>query len=171
MRKLFGGLAALVLAISLSACGGSGSGGPTTVGDNHNITVDGTHGLAAMIDAGHYGWTNSDVNDANFKITPTKRDEVMALVSFNRNISSENAVAEMKARGLRPANLDECLAYGATIADTGSIHPIICLGQSTQFDDDREVPGLWVGSGTWGLHLDHWDVGWDSDYRFLAVRA
>jgi hypothetical protein len=171
MRKLFGGLAALVLAISLSACGGSGSGGPTTVGDNHTITVDGMHGLAAMIDAGHYGWTNSDVNDANFKITPAKRDEVMALVSFNRNISSENAVAEMKARGLRPANLDECLAYGATIADTGSIHPIICLGQSAQIGGDREVPDLWDDRGTWELILAFWDNDWGSDCRFLAVRA
>jgi hypothetical protein len=168
MRKLFGAAIALAFSLTLAACGSSGSG-PTIVGSDHHVTVDGTKGLAAMIDAGHFDWVNDSIS-GNFAVAPQKRDETMVLVSFNRSISSENAVAEMNARHLRPANLAECLAFGASIADTRSDEPIVCLGQSAQVDGGRSVPGLWGDGGVWRLDLSWWDHVWLSDYRFLAVR-
>ena len=177
MRKLFGGLAVLVLAFTLTACGGNT--GPTTVGTPHTITVDDTQSLTALIDAGHYDSVNDDINSTNFSITGKgKRDEQMVLVSFNRSISSEDADAGIRARGYRPANLDECLAYGASLAkarqDFGLAPPnywIVCLGQSAQVDGYRNVPELWSHGSDWGLGRNRWDGDWRSDGRFLAVRT
>jgi hypothetical protein len=159
MHKLFSGIAALVLAAALSACGG-GNSGPTTIGAAHTITVDDTQGLATLIDAGHYDSVNDDIA-ANFALTGKgKHDESMVLVSFNRDISSEDADAGMRARGLRPANLDECLAYGAALAKARQDYDlappsywIVCLGQSAQVVGDRDVPGLWSFGSDWCLDL------------------
>lgn len=177
MRKWLGGLAALVLAVSLGACGGSS--GPTTVKSVGQVTVDDTIGLAPLIDLGHYDIVNSDINAANFSLTGKgTKSEAMVLVAFNRSISSEDADAGIRARGFRPANLDECLAYGAALAkarQTYDLGPpnywIVCLGQSAQVGGSRLVPGLWGGRGRWRLDLSSWVGVWSSGSRFLAVRT
>ncbi len=177
MRTLFSGIAALVLAFTLGACGDSS--GPTTIQSVGQITVDGTQNRSQAIFLGRYDWANSNINDANFPAHPQGiRAEAMVLVAFNRSISSENADAEIRARGFRAANLDECLAYGAAVARARGIYnlappsnPIVCLGQSAQVDGNRCVPGFWSGFGYWRLDLGRWASDWRSDFRFLAART
>ncbi|MDO8407686.1 MAG: hypothetical protein Q7S95_00405 [bacterium] len=176
IRRHCGLVAVLFFSLAVAACGDSER---TEVGPDHIITVDGTKTLGQMVDAGHYDSINRSINATNFPIeNKGKRDKVMVLVSFNRDVSSENAVDEMKARNLRPAVLDECLAYGAAIAkvyqDYGLGAPtgwIACLGQSTVVDGGRFVPELWRDVFSNGmLRLDLWFGVWPSGSHFLAVR-
>ncbi|MEJ0053462.1 MAG: hypothetical protein WDN10_01905 [bacterium] len=173
-RSISGAIAALLLAFTLGACGG-GSGKT----ENRQITVDSTQSHEKMIAAGHYDWVNDAITATAFPVQgKTKRVETMVIVSFNRSISSKTAVDEMRAHSLRPANLEECLAYGAALAknrrdfDLGPpTYWTVCLGQSAQVGGDRYVPILWRGvGGRWGLGLRYWDGVWGSGNLFLAVR-
>jgi hypothetical protein len=172
--NFFGALVAF--ALTLSGCGSSD--GPTTLSQDRIVTVEAEQTLATRIDAGKY----DSVNDAilpNFKsdaiVAPYEAK--LVVISFNRSISSENAEAEMKARGLRPANLNECLAYGAAIAKARAGFDLqapnywtVCLGSSTNIYGRRVVPVLIKWNGDWRLDLDPWAPDWDRDLRFLSVR-
>ena len=175
MKKLFEALAALVFSFALIACGNNG---PTTVQSVGQITVDGAQSRAQVIDAGHYNQVDVHINDTNFPAhVQGKHVKTMALIAFNRRISSEDADANIRVLGYHSANLDECLAYGREIAKVRQKYnlappsnSVVCLGQSALVDGRREVPGLWRYGGNWKLDLNWWDGGWHSGWRFLAVR-
>lgn len=68
-------------------------------------------------------------------------------VRFNRNITTEDVVAGMKARNLRPANINECIAYMEDFdkkrADLGQKPHrswTVCLGSFYEFEGVRSVP-------------------------------
>lgn len=170
MRTVLGRAVVLVLVLILAAC--SENSGPTVVGGDHHVMIDGSKSLDSMINAGRYDSVNTDFTNTYARLTTATRMETMVLISFNRSISSENAIAEMRVRKLHPADQDECLAFGGAIADTKSVYDIVCLGQPAEVDGTREVTKIWNDSDyrRWSLDLDNWDGGWASDIRFLAVR-
>lgn len=66
-----------------------------------------------MIATGHYNHTNPDINDRNFPLQGEGEVPLdLILVHFNRDITSKDAIAELKQMGLRPATLPELLALG-----------------------------------------------------------
>lgn len=184
MRNLFRGALA-TLALALIGCG---SNGPITVSNDRVVPVHATLTLAQGIDAGHYKYVDSKIQ-SNFKIEPIAADyeAKLVVVHFNRDIGSADAVLELQARGLRPANTAECLAYGAEqkriSREWGLRTPeywLVCLGSTATSDSERSVLilgdserhvlelGRW--SGGWGLNRDGWSGDWRSGDRFLATR-
>ena len=100
-----------------------------------------------------------------------KVDLEIVLVHFNRDISSEDALKEMDALGLRPAKIEEPLAFGETHPDIQREFPIIALGSVWRGrNGDRGVPFLVGWGGRRGLRLDWFEVGWIGRCRFAAVR-
>ena len=149
------------------------------------VTVDYTHSLAQMIAAGKYDWVNSDITDQHFPppsiptgLPPstgsgqaTKAELKLELVHFNRTISSNDAIAELKQKGLRPATLPEFLAFGAIYPEEQRKYPIVALGSVWQYwDGDRDVPFLYCGDSRRGLSLGWFEFGWYDDFRFAVVR-
>lgn len=126
--------------------------------------------LAELIARGKYDWVNSDITPARFPVTeiPELKDE--KLFSFGRNISTEDAKAEMDKQGYRPATMAEQLVYGAKNPDAQRKNPIVALGSVARIDSFDFVGVLReVGSKRW-LYLDCVDGVWGGGYRFLAVR-
>jgi hypothetical protein len=169
---------ALIAVFSLGACGQKPD--PTNVRSIGQVSVDDTLSVAKMIKEGHYDATDKDINATNFPISRKDTHTAeMVLLTFNRRLSSEEADAIIGARkeGLRSANLDECLAYGAALEKARLSydlarpnHAIACLGQSAKVGGVRRVPTLWsVENGAWDLGLDGWDRNWNARERFLAV--
>ena len=139
--------------------------------EGRRITIDYGLTLADMIAAGRYDWTNSDITAKRFPLNGGgKVDVAVELVHFDRSISSDDAIAEMRRRGLRPATLAELLAYGAKFPEEQCKFPIVALGSVTAVDGYRFVPYLCGVGSKRDLYLYWWDVDWNGDYRFLAVR-
>jgi hypothetical protein len=141
------------------------------VDSSYPITIDHSLTLNQMIALGKYDWVNPDITADRFPIKGEgKKKKVVELVHFNRDISSENAVKELKKMGLRPATIEELLAFGAKYPEIQRKFLVISLGSSCELGGRRSVACLRrLGSGR-GLNLSFWDGVWGGHYRFLGVR-
>ena len=137
------------------------------------IVVDYSMTIEQMIAAGCYDWKNSDITAKHFPIPPSKygkKEAAIELVHFNRYIERDDALRELDKMGLRPAELPELLAFGASYPEKQREFPIVALGSVWQrWHCDRSVACLGSGSGRRGLSLYYFDIGWPSHYRFAAV--
>ncbi len=142
------------------------------------VVVDYGKSLAEMIAAGKYdGYINPDITEKHFPIPkipaglPTKVELNLKLVHFNKVMTSDQVLAELKKQGLRPATLPELLAFGAAYPDKQREFPIVALGSVWRGPSgDRSVPGLWGCAGGRGLDLGWFGGDWGGYYRFLVVR-
>jgi len=137
------------------------------------VLVDYTKSLEQMIKAGKYDLVNNDITSDHFHITGSGQKEVeITLFHFNRGISSDGAIAEMKKAGYRPALVEELLVLGAAEKELQKQFPIVALGSVCRSSPDgyRNMPCLsWAGGGR-GLGLNLFGDGWPEDWRFSAVR-
>ena len=135
------------------------------------ISVDYGQTLAQMIVAGHYDWENDDISGKNFSVQGKGVVQYEAkLFHFNRGISSEQVVKEIKAAGWEPGKIEHVLSFGAKFPEEQRKYPVIGLGSVARVRGGRRVPCLCRRGAGRGLDLDWWDDGWGGGYRFLAVR-
>ena len=136
------------------------------------VLVDYSKSLAEMIQAGNYDWKNNDITQDHFPTKGNGQQEVeVVLFHFGRNISSDDAIAEMERAGYRPARIEELLALGASQPELQKQYPIVGLGSVWRDPSGlRRVPYLfWDDSGR-RLRL-HWLEGdWRESCRFVALR-
>ena len=142
--------------------------------DTAILTVDVNYArtVEEMVEAGRYGWNNSDISSRNF---PVNRRELgnlkVHLLHFNRFISSDGAIKELDKMGFRPAELPELLALGAQHPDEQRKYPIVALGSAWRSPDGgRGVPCLDGGGSGRDLSLGWFGREWGEGYRFAAVR-
>ncbi len=128
--------------------------------------------LPEMIRAGHYDWTNPDINEEKFTVDPRRfTTEGTKVYHFNKWMSIEAVIAEMMKDGYEPAFIENLLAYGAENPEEQRKYPIVALGSSCVSRDgdvvspflDRRVDGR-------GLDLDWLAGDWSESCRFLAAR-
>ena len=169
---MFRNLLQVLLALSTLAFGqASGLNPVTSVAPTFRITVDYGKSLAEMILAGHYDWTNSNITEKRFPVKGSGKVELdLELVHYDHNFSSDDAVKEMAKRGLRPATIEELLAFGVKYPEEQLKFPVVALGSSARVDGGRHVPFLSRDGAERDLNLGWWDGGWRGGYRFLAVR-
>jgi hypothetical protein len=142
-----------------------------TIGALGIITVDYGQSLRAMIAAGNYDWKNDAITADKFPVEGAGKKKFRnKIFHFNRDISSENAVAAMKKEKFLPGTHVHGLAFGATFPDEQRKYPIACLGSSAQVRGYRVVVDLDGDGAKRSLHLDRWDVGWRGHWRFLGVQ-
>ena len=146
-----------------------------TLADQLRLTVDYDQSLEAMIAAGHYDWTNSNITAQRFPMQGTGIAHVeFKLFHFDRYLLSEDAVAAIKTADAEnpwePAKIEHLLSFGVTHPDEQCRSPIIALGSAANLYDDRVVPNLDGNGAKRDLYLDWWNNGWSDDHRFLAVR-
>lgn len=136
------------------------------------VTVDYGLPLAQMIASGKYDWTNGDITPERFPIQGEgKAPRELVLVHLDKVATTDEALAELDRRGLRPAKIEELLALGAARPELQKEFPIVALG--SRFVSRRGGRFFaylgWFGNGR-KLDLG-WDgSGWRGVCRFLAVR-
>ena len=113
-----------------------------------------------------FGFVNSNIPE-KFSVE-TIRGEVV-IKHFNKYITSENVISELKKEGLEPANLTELLMYARN--DWNKKDLVVALGSSCVLVGSRYVPCLRGGSGGRRLRLHYFDFEWRGGYRFAAVRT
>ncbi|HMP67491.1 MAG TPA: hypothetical protein PKA60_01970 [Candidatus Paceibacterota bacterium] len=134
-------------------------------------SVDYRRTIYDSLKAGKYDEVNKDINDKNFLSPEFGEIEVeFAMFHFNRNISSENAIASMMAEVYRPATMREKLAFGEKNPEVQLEFPVVALGQIIKLHGRRHVGGLGRNGSRRDVDLYHFDGDWDARYRFLAVR-
>lgn len=139
---------------------------------SYHVTVDYSRSVEQLVNDGKYDWSNSSITGGNFPSTEKGKTQVeIYLVSFDHYVSSEQAIKEMSAQGLRPATLKELLSLGIDHPDLQRNGTIVALGSTRRYPSDGSyVPYLGRrGSGRY-LGLIWWDGYWDSEWRFAAVR-
>lgn len=138
------------------------------------ITVDYNRSLAEMIKTGNYDRVDSNIEAKNFPLKGKDKHELEAvLFHFDRNIGSNEAIAEMDKQGFRPARIEELLALCEKYLELQKEFPfpIVALGSVWQDShcNSRVAYLFWVSSKR-GLDLRSILIRWDSYYRFLAFR-
>ncbi len=146
------------------------SDGRKTV-NGYLVTVDYRQSLKAMIQAGHYDWVNSDITEKHFPVASGPTEVSIELIHFDRAMTSEEVLAELDRRGLRPATLPELLAFGAKYPQKQREFPIVALASVWRYwVGGRRVPYLWSNAVERSLDLDWLDLRWGAHCRFAAVR-
>lgn len=102
---------------------------------------------------------------------PAASLESLKLIHFGKVMTDKTALEALKARDLRPANLEELLIYARANPDKQKEFPIVALGSSCLWTGGRGSPCLSWDNG--GRDLD---LGWSGRVRgdrcrVLAVRA
>jgi hypothetical protein len=139
--------------------------------NGYPVTVDYRQSLKAMIQVGRYDWVNSDITEKHFPITPGPKDVSIELVHFDRVMSSDDVLAELDCRGLRPATLAELLAFGAKYPEKQREFPVVALASVWRCSGGfRRVPFLWSDAGERSLGLGWLAFWWSALCRFAAVR-
>jgi hypothetical protein len=135
------------------------------------VVIDYKKSLDAMIKAGHYDWMNSDITEKHFSVKPGQAEVSIELVHFDRVITTDDVLAELDRRGLRPATLPELLAFGAKYPEKQREFPIVALASVwRRLFGFRNAPYLWGNADERHLDLD-WLAGrWYAHCRFAAVR-
>ncbi len=102
------------------------------------------------------------------------RELEFVYVHMDRSVSTEEVLAEMDKRKLRPAILEELVAFAMAYPEEQRKYPIIGLGTycivgayNRRF---RAVPHLNENRDGRYLELNRDDYAWLDHYRFLAVR-
>lgn len=137
------------------------------------VTVSYDLSLAEMIDAGGYDWSNPNIIAESFPVGGAgEQERELVLVNLGRHASStEEVLAEIDRQGLRPAVIEELLAFGAAYPDKQREFPIVALGSVwlNPYGDSRHVSGLWGRSEKRELDLHAYEGHWFENYHFAAA--
>lgn len=135
------------------------------------FTVDYSLTLEEMIALGQYDWKNDDITAGRFPVKGKGKKEVVGeLVKYESTMSSEAVLADLDKNGLRPATIEELLAFGAAFPELQRKFPIVALGSIAEVDGGRGMACLGRGDSKRYLRLRWFDRGWFAHCRFLAVR-
>jgi hypothetical protein len=141
--------------------------------DTYKVTVDNGLKLADMVAAGKYDYVNHDITPEHFPLDTRAPEQVeIRLVHLGRQATTEEVLAELEKRGLRPATLPELLALGAAHPDLQRSLSIVAFG-SRWSDSGGRVEFSFLDVYGDGRRLSlYWDGPgdrWGSDFRFVAV--
>ncbi|MBU4314955.1 hypothetical protein KJ673_00955 [Patescibacteria group bacterium] len=141
-------------------------------GTGYTVSVDYGKTIEEMVSAGRYDWYDDSITSANFLVVGTGVATIaIELVHLNKVVSSKEALAYMEANGLRPATIEEQLAFGATYPEVQREFPVVGLGSSWVYRNGvRHAPCLYGYGSYRKLDLYWYDDDWSESYRFLAVR-
>ena len=139
---------------------------------SYTVTVNHDQTVKQLIKAGKYDWINDDITDINFPSDEEGKAQLeIFLLSFNRHISSEDAIEKIDKQGLRPATLKELLGLGSQHPDLQRKNPIVALGSTWRFPRGYlYVLVLYRNGSRRRLDLTWFEGGWSSRWRFAVVR-
>ena len=146
---------------------------PQSVGSTYPVTVNYNLSLEEIIAAGRYDWKNGDITVKHFPMKGEGITDVdIRLVHFDRVMdSSDEVIRKLDKMDLRPASIEELLAFGAKYPDVQRHFPIVALGSVWRLlDGGQGVPSLHGRGRERGLGLGIFGGGWGGRCRFAAVR-
>ncbi len=122
---------------------------------------------------GKYDWFNDDITAERFPLTLPAGSRELALVHFNKEMTSEKVEKWAMENGYELALIDDLLAVGShsEYKELQRQFPIVALGSSAVILGFRHVPSLRRRDSDRGLRLFYWDRVWDAPCRFLVRKV
>ena len=122
--------------------------------------------------AGNYGYAHSCVTSDNFPVRPTSPTvREIVLLAFDREVSSEDAIAEATRHDLARPEYEDALYFGAAYPDVQRERPVVFLHEPwLGFFGRRDVVCLWTNAGRRELGLVGFDDPRARDDRLAFVR-
>ncbi len=136
-----------------------------------SVTLDYRRSLAEMIQAGHYDWVSPEITADHFSVSGEGcHQRTIALLNFNRQLTSEQIIAKLDEEGFRPAKIEELLALGEAQPQLQKKFTIIALGSCwVDLSGEQLVPCLHGDDNSRILCLEAFARTWYADYYFAAV--
>lgn len=104
-------------------------------------------------------------------VARTTSEVAFEYLHLGRDASTDEVLAEMDKRGLRPATYEEALAFAKKNPDEQRKFPIVALGSVWRHPSGSRLVAYLGGSGAGRyLNLDWTEFDWSELCRFLAVR-
>ncbi len=143
------------------------------MGEEVNLVVDYTKTVEEMMELA--GLNCPEVNSKNFPIPKEligkKVSIKVKLKHYGREISSDDAIAEINKEGFREGIIFELLALAIKFPDLQRKFIVVALGAvGHNASEHRHVPVLFVYVRERKLFLFWFDYAWGGCYHFLAVR-
>ena len=124
-----------------------------------------------------FDWVYEGYASAEFKpidackgISTDTREIEFELVHLNKDASTDEALAELDKRGLRPALYEELLAFAAKHPELQKQFPIVALGSVCRDGARLYSPFVRFYGRERRLRFGWLDGRWLRSYRFLSVR-
>lgn len=129
--------------------------------------------LSDLITLGKYCHVNNLFTEKNFPVSCEGNVSAPVLYNFGYELTSEEALTEMKRLGLRPATLTELLLLKAVGKEGEKKYPTVALNPNHRFfyGKKRYVPGIFYGANGSGLDLCAWDGVWRKEWNFAVIRT
>lgn len=141
--------------------------------DGYQIVIGDGRSTEELVEAGHYMYAHSCVTSDNFPARPFggRRTREIVLLEFDREVMSEDAIAEAARLGLERPSYEDALYFGAEHPDVQRERSIVFLHDPWfGFFGRRDVLSLWTNAGRRELGLEGFDDPWRPSWRFAFVR-
>jgi hypothetical protein len=153
----------------------AGANGIQVWSERSPLKMDRRKGLLRMIEEGHYDLVDRQIEELRFK-THVKGGQVTGrLLRHEPNpvydtMTIDTVLRGMGQRRLRPASVEELLAFGAQYPDEQCQAPVVALGARGKAKNGViYIPYLWGSDALRSLKLRRESQQWPSGYRFLAI--
>ncbi len=143
------------------------------VTDSYRITTGDDRSTEELVAAGDYAYAHSCVSTENFPARrfDGKRTREIVLLEFDRDVTSEEAIAEAVQLGLERPMYEDALCFGVTYPGVQRERPVVFLHDPWfGFFGRRDVLCLWSNAGRRELGLEGFDDPWSQKYRFAFIR-
>lgn len=136
----------------------------------YRLVVDKVSSIEKLVKDGNYDYANPDINSKNFPDIGSDETGEAYVIPYDREMASEEVLADLDSRGLRAGNVRELLSFGKTYPETQREFPVIALGQVASLDGGRFVAFLGGLGARRVLYLFWFGSRWIRRCRFLAFR-
>ena len=140
----------------------------------YRIKTGAARSTEELVEAGHYAYAHSCVTSDNFPARPLGNPGVreIALVEFDHEVTSEEAIVEAGRLGLDRPVYEDALYFGAEYPEAQRDRPVVFLHDPWfGFFGRRDVLSLWENAGRRELGLEGFDDRWPPRWRFAFVRG
>lgn len=131
------------------------------------ITKD--EALFAYRQSGGKTWIWDELEQNMPYMTPKAEHLDVMIMNFGKNISSDDAIAEMDKLGVRPLTYEELIQYGIMHPEHQKSKWLIGLGTKHVLGGRPRAPCLGFVVGERGLRANRWGNVWDDECRFPVV--
>ena len=124
------------------------------------------------MEAGGYGYAHSAVLSENFpaRHADGRRVRELVLLTFERDVTAPEVMAEAARRGLRTPTYEDALYFGIAHPEAQRAAPILFLHEPwVGYFGRRDVLCLWDNAGRRELGLEGFDDTWPRGACFAFV--
>jgi hypothetical protein len=125
-----------------------------------------------LVAAAHYGYAHSCVTSEIFPVRALgpKRSREIVLLEYDRDLGSDEVIAEAARRGLERPVYEDALYFGAEYPSVPDAAPVVFLHEPwLGFFGRLDVLCLWTNAGRRELGLEGFDTRWRPGHRFAFV--